>query len=1029
MKNKYTLLLLSFFVIILFSGFISSFEWDNFKNYDEETKTITIRNGLTFGTKISEIELKTPLNYLVPRGYQKVAEFEVRNFKDYNNALKELELYNKKKGDEFTEDNKFIRNYDFKYLTYENISVNDYGIILTKYLKNGTGVHTRGIIGNHIEQKEKWNDLILDDFKENDILTIGIFIEVQKGDYVEWIPNFFGVRIDEWASWGEIINITQAHGKTIASAAPQTNNFGMKFFTNSTNLILTSLEVVSGVGSNTARLTHDNGTVIATVSISGGIAIFPSNATLDNATTYRVETSGGSGNPRRFNDPFGATVQNSHILWSGGSFEGGDDVSSNNVKSINLTLDSTEGNLTLNSPINAFSTTNPTITFNGSVFTGDNVLLNVSLILDGVLNETNTSGLNNSNYVFTKVLADGNYNWTYEACDTTDICINETIRNFTIDRNVPIISVTSPIGIIDFGNGTETLNWTVSDDNLDTCFYDYNFTNTTVTCSLNTTTFTLTNQRNLTFWANDTSGNLISNFTTWSYIVFENSQTFNPFTFETKSEEFIINITTNSSTPSSASLIYNGTDEGSATITSLGDNNFNISQTIDIPTGTGNNTWFFNITIDSILRGSFSHQQSVVGINLTVCQASPQDIPYLNFSFKNETTNQEDVTASITTSVWTYFLGTGLVNKTLNYANTTEAFNYAFCFNPSNQTLSTTLDIQYTNTESQQRIFSSVFSTLTNVTTQQTLFLLPTTLGLFSQFFTQNTVGNTLIGVLAVITRTLGGSTITVTSDTTDGSGLVVFFLNPDVTYTATFSLTGFLDNVFTFVAITDLRTVTMGSVTTTVVNGSTISLGTSYEIQPSNESLNNNTIITFSFNVTSGETITLISMNITNSTTQRLFVSNVGQGFISGTVNTDNNTKLFGEFIIQTANETITIKRIWFVGIEFVGDYSLFRQLTLFNDYGFNEFIKFLIVLSVITGLLIFMSGDNQIEDEIKMGVITLVVWGFSIVRWLDTGVVVGSTTTNINALTQFSNQYGIAILTTAGATYFMLRRIFREI
>ncbi len=584
--------------------------------------------------------------------------------------------------------------------------------------------------------------------------------------------------------------------------------------------------------------------------------------------------------------------------------------------------------------------------FNGTVYDGIN-LTNVSFILNDAYNETNSSGLNNSNYIFTLTLADGDYNWTYEACNNESACINETTRTFTIGRFI------------------------------------------------------------------------------------ENSQTFNPFTFETKSEEFIINITTDpSSSPSSASLIYNGTDKGSATITSLGNNNFNISQTIDIPLEDGNNSWFFNLTIDGILGSSLSQQQSVGLINLTFCQTAPQNIPYINFTFTNETTNQEDLNASISSSIWNYFLGTGTINKSLSYANTTESFFYDFCFNPPNQTLSTTLEIAYTNTESQQRVFFPTLLTLSNITAQQTLFLLPTNLGLFTQFFTQDTIGNTLVGVLATITRTLGGSPITVTSDTTDGSGLVVFFLNPDITYTGTFSLTGFITNTFTFVPITDLRTVIMGSTTIAAVNGSTISLGTSYEIQPSNESLNNNTIITFSFNVTSPETITLISMNITNSTNQVGFQSNAGQGFISENINTQNNTRLFGEFIIETGNETLTIRQVWVVGIEFVGDYSLFRQLTLFNDYGFGEFIKFLIVLSVIVGSLIFMSRDDQTEtDEIKMVVVTLIVWAFSVVGWLDTGVVVGSTTANINALTQFSNQYGIAILTTAGATYFILRRIFREI
>ena len=120
------LILLFCMILLVGTVSISAFEFDNYKDYNEETRTMTIRNGFTFGTVIAEVELKTPLNYYVPRGYQKVAEFEVRSNGDYNNAFKELELFDKKKGDQ-----KFLRDYDFKSLSYETIT-----IFLATYLGN-----------------------------------------------------------------------------------------------------------------------------------------------------------------------------------------------------------------------------------------------------------------------------------------------------------------------------------------------------------------------------------------------------------------------------------------------------------------------------------------------------------------------------------------------------------------------------------------------------------------------------------------------------------------------------------------------------------------------------------------------------------------------------------------------------------------------------------------------------------------------------------------------------------------------------
>ncbi|KKK69668.1 hypothetical protein LCGC14_2931700, partial [marine sediment metagenome] len=48
------------------------------------------------------------------------------------------------------------------------------------------------------------------------------------------------------------------------------------------------------------------------------------------------------------------------------------------------------------------------------------------------------------------------------------------------------------------------------------------------------------------------------------------------------------------------------------------------------------------------------------------------------------------------------------------------------------------------------------------------------------------------------------------------------------------------------------------------------------------------------------------------------------------------------------------------------------------------------------------------------------------SIVGWLDTGIISSSGSSNVQALAQFSNQFGIAILSTGAGTYFILRRVF---
>ncbi len=91
--------------------------------------------------------------------------------------------------------------------------------------------------------------------------------------------------------------------------------------------------------------------------------------------------------------------------------------------------------VSLNSPINSYSSSSSTVTFNGSAVAGIAQLSNVSLILNGAISQTNTSGINNTNYLFSSALTNGNYNWAYQVCDTAGNCINSS--TYILIINVP----------------------------------------------------------------------------------------------------------------------------------------------------------------------------------------------------------------------------------------------------------------------------------------------------------------------------------------------------------------------------------------------------------------------------------------------------------------------------------------------------------------------------------------------------------------------------------------------------------------
>ena len=700
----------------------------------------------------------------------------------------------------------------------------------------------------------------------------------------------------------------------------------------------------------------------------------------------------------------------------------------NNATAITCTKDFFP-TVTLNSPVNAFNSSSQTINFNGTVAISGAGIANVTLFIDGVLNETNSSGINDTDYLFEKVIADGNHNWTYETCDLGGGCAIATTRTFTIDTAAPTLNVTEPFGVIPFADISinQTLTWELTEANPDVCLLQYEETNTTLNCATNVSNFTIGTARTLDIFANDTFGNMISDTVTWSYLVLQTSSTNNASSFETAQESFIVNVTTNGSAVTSGILNFDGTENIGAIITNPAGDNFTIQRIIIIPTGVSTKNFNFNLTVQNMIINTTIQSQIINLTNFTICGAAPQDIPFINITFKNETLAEENIDATIS-STWIYSLSAlSGINKTLSFTDATENLNYTFCATP-NRTFNIQIDIDYDNSISQQRSFSST-RTISNITATEILYLLPTALGIFSPFKTTNINGDTISFVLATITRVLNSVTITVGNGLTDSSGFATFFLDPNAAHIATFSKTGFADNVFTFTPSTDLRTVVMGG-GGVISNGTIISRGTTYVMSPGDTTLPNNTVITFTFNVTSNlTTITLISMNITNSSnSELLFVSNAGVGNLSGTLNTGNNTKLFGSFIIQTTEETISVTRIWLIFTTFAGDYSIFTQFTLAKDNELiTEFMRLLIVLSFMVGVLIFMNMGKVIEtSESNIAVLLLLTWAFSIVGWLDTGLVVSTTDTGINRLGEFSNQFGIAIVMTGAAVLFIFRRLF---
>ena len=560
-------------VAVFLIGSVSAFEWDNVKRYDEKTKTITVVNALGLGDDIAKIQLNTPLNNIVGYGsYQKVAEFKLSSFSDYSNAFKELELFDKKKGNQ-----KFLRDYDFKYLTYKNVTVNDYKDVCTieTINKTETEVCNQVVSGNHTEQREEWIKLTPADFKKNDVLTIGIFTFVEKGDRVEWIPNFFGVRIDEWAEWTASLNVNLQHyynfedtsSKVIDVSNGTENGTISNSPTNVSGIIGSALDFNRATPDWVTfgyRLPSADGTICfwfkpedTTASYvmgrngaggnTGDWDYYPSTAsqiyinpasditgndTISAGNWYNICLKWGTGGGRLYNNGVlvgvtaGTQAPDRTPDWTIGRdafqsdqyYEGVlDEIGIwdrrlSDVEIIDIynggagitwtdEFGSDYPTITLNSPVNAYNSTVRDLALNG---TGtDNINLeSLTLYVNGVLNQTNSSPINNTLTTFFVTFPEGDHTWFIKATDNESQTTNASAFNLSVDT-APVINVFSPLNQ-SYGTSTIYFNAT-SSQTVGSWIADYNGTNATIT--INTTLEVEDGDNfNLKLYANDTNG-------------------------------------------------------------------------------------------------------------------------------------------------------------------------------------------------------------------------------------------------------------------------------------------------------------------------------------------------------------------------------------------------------------------------------------------------------------------------------------------------------------------------------------------
>ena len=635
-----------------------------------------------------------------------------------------------------------------------------------------------------------------------------------------------------------------------------------------------------------------------------------------------------------------------------------------------------------NSPIDYYNTSNPTIDFSFNVTSNKKDVQNATLYIDGVLNETNTTGINGT-YIIQKILGEGEHNWSVLGFNNESSSESSLTRFLTIDSTPPQVTILNPIGTITYAKkgGTLDLNFTIEDTSLETCWFNYNGTNITIAnCAINTT-FALqeTGFNNLTLYANDSLGNENSSFTLWDIKVQENSVTFNTTSFETKTEFFIVDISANSSL-TAVTLDYNGTDK---TMTQSGTN---WTTSFDIPEDVINRTFKFEYTYAGDTITSTPSYQDITVTNFSICDASLTN-KFLNLSFKDEQ-DLSVINASITTSTFEYYLGSGTVTKTFSFINITNNYNYEFCATP-NQTLNVDSFIQYKQGAAYpQRVFDALVIQYTNQTTNSTLYLLGVSDGIFVTFQTINTANLVLSGVAVKAIREISGGDVVVGQGTTGGDGGVTLWLNPDFIHDFTFSKSGFPTLENSFAPTQSAYTITLGG--TTALTDSLFK-GITFNVLPTNTSLVNDTTYTFGFTLTStfwdiGEYG--FNLRLANGTIITGDTTTTSGTALTKSYDTNNQTKIYLDYFWKVNSTYTNGTKIWIVqntentqwGIS-----TFFKDLNLYLDsglFGLDNFGRYLLVFILIFFTVGIMSFKYGFTSPMTISVMTfLIVFFFDVV------------------------------------------------
>ena len=408
------------------------------------------------------------------------------------------------------------------------------------------------------------------------------------------------------------------------------------------------------------------------------------------------------------------------------------------------------------------------------------------------------------------------------------------------------------------------------------------------------------------------------------------------------------------------------------------------TKSLDIPIGgTGNKSTFWEIysTMNgySLDYNTTDQNQTINPITFGLCNAT-NNVPYLNFTFKDETSSGAmNATADDGTS-FVYWFSSITSNKTYSFTNNALNSNYDFCFSPANNNLNLNTIFKYSSgTSYPQRTYVLDNQILTNVTTNTTLYLLSSAYGIYSSIqVISSTTLQVVSGVAVSVDREIGGVWVTVSQGVTDSSGLFTSWVNPNYNHRITASKNGFVTTTQTIQPTQSTYTLLM----TQIGSGSNVSYtsaieGLSWHIYPMIGQLNYGSQF-FQFNLTDSNN-NLIGcifniVNQTNGTVATLSGGNSSACSLPITYTVLPGQTLFGKAYVATTASggyfQLDADAKW-ISLDinsttaWTGLTGIMKDLKTMREFGkagneqeFSMFILFFFIGTLLLAILTFTTG-----------------------------------------------------------------------